>query len=185
MQRVLIIGSGGAGKSTLARQLGNILKLPVIQLDAEYWNAGWQPTPKLEWEGMIRELIQQESWIMDGNYSGTMDLRLPIADTIIFLDMPRWLCLWRVVKRCWQYAGTTRPDMAADCPEQLTWEFIHWIWTYPTRRRDGILAKLNQLQPHQQVLIFRSPTQVRQFVQTLQANSVLSLYSANELTRSE
>lgn len=164
----MIIGSGGAGKSTLARQLGEILELPVIHLDAEYWNAGWQPTAKDKWQEIIQRLIQQDAWIMDGNYGGTIDLRLPVADTVIFLDLPRSLCLWRVVKRRWQYAGTTRPDVAAGCPEQLNWEFLNWIWTYPTRRRGSILAKLNQLESNQQVLIFRSPSQVRQFVQELE-----------------
>lgn len=164
----MIIGSGGAGKSTLARQLGEILELPVIHLDAEYWNAGWQPTSNPEWRETVQRLVQQEAWIMDGNYSGTMDLRLPIADTVIFLNFPRLLCLWRVVKRRWQYDGKTRPDMAENCPEQLNWEFIHWIWTYPARRRAEILAKLNQLGPDQNVFILRSPAQVRQFVQTLE-----------------
>jgi len=164
MRKILIIGSGGAGKSTLARQLCSILDLPVIHLDAAYWNASWNPTPQPEWQEIVARLVQQESWIMDGNYSSTMDLRLSIADTVIFLDLPRWLCLWRVIKRRWQYAGKTRPDMAANCPEQINWEFIQWIWSYPTRRRTEILAKLSQLAPHQQVFILRSPTQVQQFV---------------------
>lgn len=170
----MIIGSGGAGKSTLARQLGEILGLPVIHLDAEYWNPGWEPTPKPEWQETVQRLVQQDAWIMDGNYGGTMDLRLPIADTVIFLNLPRWLCLWRVVKRRWQYAGTTRPDMAANCPEQLSWEFLHWVWTYPARRQATILAKLDQLRPEQKVFILRSPAQVRQFVQELQGAACIS-----------
>lgn len=165
MRKVMIIGSGGAGKSTLARQLGEILGLPMIHLDAAYWNAGWQPTPDPEWQEIVQRIVQQDAWIMDGNYGGTMDIRLPIADTVIFLDLPNWLCLWRVIKRRWQYAGTTRPDMAVDCPEQLNWEFIRWVWTYSSRRRNGVLAKLSQLAPEQKVLIFRSPAQVKRFVQ--------------------
>jgi adenylate kinase family enzyme len=168
MKKVMIIGCGGAGKSTLARQLGERLGLPVIHLDAEHWRAGWQPTPKDEWRQTVEQLItSSESWIMDGSYGGTMDLRLAAADTIIFLDMSRWLCLWRVAKRRWQYAGQTRPDMAADCPEQLNWEFLNWVWSYPTRRRNAIIDKLLQLPPDKKVIMLRSPAEVEQFLRSI------------------
>ncbi|MEH2257160.1 AAA family ATPase [Nostoc sp.] len=117
MKKILIIGSGGAGKSTLARELGTILSLEVIHLDAWYWNPGWVETPKTEWQSIIQDLTLRESWIMDGNYGGTLDVRLSVADTVIFLDFPRILCLSRVIKRRFTYAGQSRPDMALDCPE--------------------------------------------------------------------
>jgi adenylate kinase family enzyme len=167
MKKILVIGSGGAGKSTLSRQLGEVLGLPVIHLDSEYWNAGWEPTPKAKWQQTVEHLITQDAWVMDGNYGGTLDLRLEAADTVIFLNMPRLLCLWRVVKRRWQYAGKTRPDMASDCPEQLNWEFLNWVWTYPTRRRSTILNKLANLPPDKTVVILRSPAEVKQFLRRL------------------
>ncbi|BAZ51479.1 topology modulation protein [Nostoc sp. NIES-4103] len=163
----MIIGSGGAGKSTLARELGSILGLEVIHLDTLYWHPGWVETPKLEWQSIIQDLTLRESWIMDGNYSGTLDIRLAIADTVIFLDFPRMLCLWRVIKRSWQYAGQSRPDMASGCPERLTWEFLKFVWTYPITRRPNILNKLSQLPPNQQVIILHKPEEVREFVQTI------------------
>ena len=168
IQKVLIIGSGGAGKFTLARQLGAILSLEVVHLDALYWHPGWVETPKPKWREVVQDLLQQETWIMDGNYGSTLDIRLAIADTVIFLDFPRLLCLWRVFKRWWQYANETRPDMAAGCPEKLDWEFLYWVWTYPSRHRSTILEKLSQLAPEQRVLILRSPSAVQQFLQELQ-----------------
>lgn len=168
MQRVIIIGSGGAGKSTLARQLGAMLGIEVIHLDALYWQPGWAETPKSEWQETVQTLVQQDTWIMDGNFGGTMELRLAAADTVIFLDFPRLLCLWRVWKRRWQYAGKTRPDMRQGCPERLNWEFLQWIWTYPTRRRPVVLKRLSQLAPNQTVMILRSPAQVRQFLSEVQ-----------------
>jgi adenylate kinase family enzyme len=170
MKRVLIIGSGGAGKSTLACQLGELLNIDVIHLDSWYWQAGWVETPKPEWQHIVQDLIQRPAWIMDGNYSGTIDNRLSAADTVIFLDFPRMLCLWRVIKRRWQYAGTTRPDMAPNCPEQLNWEFLHWVWTYPIRRRPAMLEKLSELSPNQKVIILRSPASVAQFLQEIASN---------------
>ncbi|MHC5674086.1 DNA topology modulation protein [Nostoc sp.] len=165
MKKILIIGSGGAGKSTLARELGTILGLEVIHLDAWYWNPGWVETPKAEWQSIIQDLTLRESWIMDGNYGSTLDVRLSVADTVIFLDFPRLLCLSRVIKRRFMYSGQSRHDMASDCPERLNWEFIKYIWSYPITRRPGILEKLSQLTQNQQVIILCEPTEVRDFLQ--------------------
>ena len=145
MRRVLIIGSGGAGKSTVATALGARLGLPVIHLDAHYWHAGWVGTPSDEWHRRVAALVAGDVWIMDGNYGGTMDQRLAACDTVIFLDLPRTLCLWRIVRRALRYAGRARPDMTPGCPERLTWEFAWWVWTYPSRRRPGILERLATL----------------------------------------
>jgi adenylate kinase family enzyme len=112
MRRIAVIGPGGAGKSTLARQIGDRLGLPVIHLDAHFWHEGWTETPKDVWEQTVHGLVQGEAWVMDGNYGGTMDIRLDAADTILFLDLPPWLCLLRVVRRQVRYRRRTRPDMA-------------------------------------------------------------------------
>ena len=108
MKRILIIGSGGAGKTTLARQLGKLLDLPVVHLDALYWQPGWTETPKQVWNDKIQDLLLQDSWVMDGNYGGTLDQRIVAADTIIFLDISRLTCLFRVIKTIpsvlWPYA---------------------------------------------------------------------------------
>ncbi len=83
MRRVLVIGSGGAGKSTFARRLGDILQIDVIHLDTFYWRPGWVETPKPEWREIVLGLVQRESWIMDGNFSGTLEQRLEACDTVI------------------------------------------------------------------------------------------------------
>src|SRR5512144_2391466 len=133
MKRVLVIGSGGSGKTTFAKQLGERLRLPVIHLDSHYWHPGWVATPADEWAEHIQRFVAEPEWVMDGNYGGTLDTRLAACDTVIFLDLPRVVCLWRIVKRALRYWGQTRPDLAPGCPEQLTWEFIVWVWTYPAR----------------------------------------------------
>lgn len=172
MQKILIIGSGGAGKSTLARELAKILNLDIIHLDAFYWQPGWVETAKHEWQNMVQDFIKRESWIMDGNYSNTLDLRLPVADTVIFLDFPRLLCLLRVIQRRWQYAGKSRSDMASGCPERLTWDFLKFVWSYPVTRRPKILERLSNLAPNQQLFILHNPKQVKEFLQEIsQKNS--------------
>jgi adenylate kinase family enzyme len=79
------------------------------------------------------------------------------------LNLPRYLCLWRVFQRRLLYAGKTRPDLANDCPERLSWEFLQYIWTYPTKRTPAIANKIDRLQSHQQVYVLRSPLEVKQF----------------------
>jgi adenylate kinase family enzyme len=164
MRRVLVIGSGGAGKSTLARRLGDRLGLPVIHLDALYWNAGWVATPPGEWARAVADVTERDAWVMDGNYGGTLEVRLAACDTVVFLDLPRLVCLWRVVRRWVRYRGRARPDMAAGCEEQIDAEFLWWIWTYPDRRRPGILARLGALTGGQRVVVLRSRREIEAFL---------------------
>ena len=159
-----MIGSGGAGKSTFARRLGARTGLPVIHLDARYWRAGWEPTPPDEWHEVVRELVAREAWVMDGNYGGTLDARLAACDTVIFLDLPRLVCLWRVVRRWARHRGGTRPDMAPGCNEQISLEFIRWIWGYPTRQRPAILRRLSTLSVGQRAVVLRSAADVERFL---------------------
>ncbi len=144
MKRIVIIGSGGSGKSVLARELGDILGIPVVHLDAVYWRPGWMEPPKEEWHNKVAELTRGDCWIIDGNYGGTMEVRFQAADTIVFLDLPRILCLWRVIKRRFQYLGRQRPDMAPGCPEKVDWMFLKWIWRYPTIQRLEVVELLNR-----------------------------------------
>ena len=170
-RRVLVIGAGGSGKSTLASRLGELLDLEVIHLDRHYWNAGWKETPHDEWEDAVRCLIGRESWVMDGNYSGTMDIRLTRADAVIFLDLPRKLYIRRVLARRLRYAGRSRPDMTPGCPERITLEFLKYLWRYPTERRPGILRKLRSLSSDKVVLTLRSPAEVLDLVSELEEKS--------------
>lgn len=160
----MIIGCGGAGKSTLARQLGAKLRLPVIHLDQEFWQPNWEEPEKTEWAKTVAALVDQPTWIIDGNYGGTMDIRLQKADTVIFMDRTRWLCLFRVLKRWWQNKGQTRPDMALGCHERITFEFLQYVFFYNVTRRPGILQKLAQLSPKQTVFHLRTEPEVQRFL---------------------
>jgi len=164
MKKILVIGAGGAGKSTFARRLGESLGLPVIHLDKVFWHAGWVETPKDVWRRKVEELCAGDSWVMDGNYSGTLDVRLEACDTIIFLDLPRVLSTWRVLKRAVIYRNAPRPDMAEGCRERIDLKFLHWVWTYQKRRRPKILARLGELAGGKRVYRLSSSAEVEKFL---------------------
>jgi adenylate kinase family enzyme len=166
MRRVLVIGPGGAGKSTLASQLGLQLNVEVFHLDKLYWQPGWVEMSKSKWRETLTELLSRDAWIMDGNYSGSLELRLQACDTVIFMDMNRALCLWRVLKRSIRYRSKRRPDMAEGCPERLTWEFILWIWNYSRRTRPKVVSMLESRNEGKRIIWLRSPAEVRDFLAT-------------------
>lgn len=165
MQRILIIGSGGSGKSTLARELAQQKGLPVIHLDRHYWRDDWVEPAKAEWAAQIQELIAADAWVMDGNYGGTMDMRIERADTIIFLAMSRWLCLYRVIKRRLVFHNRSRPDMNPNCPEQLNLKFLLYLFYYPNSRKPAILQKLAHIQEDKTVVILQNRREVREFLE--------------------
>ena len=164
MRRVLVIGSGGSGKTTFARRLGQATRLPIIHLDSLYWRSGWQPTPDHEWDRVIAELIAGDEWIMDGNYGRTLPVRLGACDTVIFLDLPRLICLWRIVKRWRAYRNHSRPDMAEGCNDKLDLEFVSWVWNYQKRSRPKIVELLNRSQQGKQVIWLRTSAEVERFL---------------------
>ncbi|THJ64008.1 adenylate kinase [Candidatus Frankia alpina] len=145
VQRVLVVGSGGAGKSTLARELARQSGLPAVHLDRHFWRPGWVATPVEEWRAVVASLVAKPAWVMDGNYGGTLDLRIPAAELIVFLDLPRRITIARVVRRWARWHGRNRPDAATGCPEKLDLAFLRWLWNYP---RDGRARLLRALDTH-------------------------------------
>ncbi|OOQ92957.1 DNA topology modulation protein [Bacillus cereus] len=164
MKKIILIGSGGSGKSTLVKQLGNKLKIQVYHLDALFWKPNWVGVPREEQRTVQNDLIKEEKWIIDGNYGGTMDIRINAADTIIFLDIHRTICVYRAFKRIVQYRNKTRPDMGAGCEERFDLQFFKWIWEYPKTKRPAIVKRLDQLNKDKRVIILKTPSEVQRFL---------------------
>lgn len=169
MERVVVIGSGGAGKSTFSRRLGEATGLPVIHLDSVFWKPNWQPTPAEEWEKTVTELVRRDRWIMDGNFGGTRELRIRASDTVIFLDFPRLICLYRVIKRAITFRGKNRPDMADGCNEKFDREFAGWVWNFPKRSRGRILEQMKEF-PEKRFVILRSSREAERFIEETKAH---------------
>ena len=164
MRRILIVGPSGAGKSTLAVAMGRILGLPVIHLDAEHWKPGWVAPPQEEWRPVVTRLCQKPSWIIDGNFSGSLDIRIPASDTVIFMDFPRYLYIWRVLKRVWKFRGQVRPDMAPGCPERFDPGFLAWLWRYPRNTRPEMLRKMRAYAGRKKVVILNNQRETDEFL---------------------
>jgi adenylate kinase family enzyme len=123
MRRIVILGCSGTGKSTLARRLARQLALPVVHLDMLYWRPGWQHPDPEDFRARVAGAVAGEDWISDGNYSVTFDLRLPRADAVIIMTLPRWRRLLRVFRRQ-IFQRHTRPDLPEGCPERVDWELL-------------------------------------------------------------
>jgi adenylate kinase family enzyme len=166
VKKVLLIGPGGAGKSTLARQLAARTSLPVVHLDSLFWRPGWTRTPAAEWNAAVLRELSREAWIMDGNYGGTLDMRLASCDTVVLLDLPPWLCLWRAIRRRVQFHRSSRPDMTPGCEERLEASYLWWILTYRARRLPRLRAKLECARRQgKQVFVLRSRKAVAAFLE--------------------
>lgn len=130
MKRIMIFGASGTGKSTLARALAAKLDLPVVHIDPMYYRAGWVQRAPEETRELVRLAADNARWVFDGNNSKTMDYRAERADLIVYLEAPRWLRLFRVLRRSFKHYGHVRPDMADGCPERFEWNFLKWVWNY-------------------------------------------------------
>jgi adenylate kinase family enzyme len=176
MNKIVIIGSPGAGKSTFAQILGELLHVEVIHLDRLFWQTGWKEFPR-----NVRIKIQQhyldsrERWIMEGTYLSSSDDRLNAADTIIFLGLPRLLCLWRIIKRHFETSHQYRLDLPDGCTDKLSLRCIAKVLVFPHRGLKQFMRKIHQIricevnQPKQTtILLFRSPKDVNIFLHTIQ-----------------
>ena len=166
MERILIIGCSGSGKTTLARRMGEMLHLPVVHLDKIWWTGNWETVSREEFDAALAVELEKPQWIMDGNYSRTMEVRLAKCDTIVYLDFDRITCLWGMVKRVTRCYGRTRPDMGGNCPERFDREFIQWIWNFNKKNRARNYRWLDETK-HAETIVLKNRCQVRKFLEQL------------------
>lgn len=169
MKRIVILGCSGVGKSTLARELGVRLGLPVVHLDREFWQPGWVEPDKAEWAARLDVLVAGEHWVTDGNFNTASATRFMKCDTMILLDFNRWVCLARVYRRAWRHLGRARPDLNEGCPERLPDRvFLRYIWTWRSLRREKALATLEEARAlGKAVHVLRGRAEVRRFLDGL------------------
>ena len=165
MRRVAVVGPGGAGKSTFARELGRRLDLPVVHLDEHFWKPGWTPTPRAQWRALQAELLAGDRWVADGNYGATFDVRFERADTVIVLAPPRLVCVAGALRRSVGSRG--RAIQAPGCRERIDLGFLRWIWRYRADSRPRLDAALDRHRERLRVVELRSRRQAAAFLDRL------------------
>lgn len=161
--RICIVGCSGSGKSTLARKLGEQTGLPVKHLDKMYWLPGWVEMDQDKFRELLIPELEDESWIIDGNFGRTAGIRFQRSHVIIHLNYSVWRCILGVLKRIIQTHGTVRPDMGAECPEKFDWSFMKWIMAFnkPCSSRDKLLEQIELHGAHCQLIQPRNRRQLR------------------------
>lgn len=181
-KRILVLGSSGSGKTTISNQLGRVLNLKTIHLDAHFWKPGWVRTPSPEWRELVSSLIREESWIMDGTYESTLDLRIPAADAIVLIETSRWTCLWRMLSR--QATVNDQPDAPVGqkldrsifrqrtaLSHYANW--IRYIWKYPAVTRPFVLDCIRQYGPDKTLVQLEGSKDTQRFFLQLQSAAEL------------
>lgn len=169
MQRVLVMGSSGSGKSTFARRLSVMTGIPTVSIDALFWKPGWVESDKDEFERRMIEAARAPRWIMDGNYTrhGAGELRRELSDTIIWFDLPRSTCMLGIFKRIAGSYGQVRPEMAEGCPEKIDLEFFRYVWSYRQQQRPKLIEYFAGLRADQSLVCFTDRTQADDYLKRL------------------
>ncbi|WP_104400569.1 topology modulation protein [Vibrio penaeicida] len=155
--RINITGNAGSGKTTLAKSLGEALDLPVASLDGVVWKEGWVTASKEERTRGEQGLIEPKSWIVEGVSKSVREN----ADFIVFLDIPRHICLLRCLKRNLPYLFKSRPELPKNCPEILILpSLLKLIWLFHVRAKPFILKSLSQ----QKGIVIKEPAEVEKLV---------------------
>lgn len=171
MQRILIIGNAGAGKSTFAAALAEKLRIPLIHLDRIFWRGNWEHISREEFDGKLQQVLATPQWIIDGNFNRTLPHRLAYCDTVFFFDMPTALCLWGITKRVLTNYGKTRNDMGGNCPEyfdKTKLELYSHVRTFNRQHRKDYYKLLEKNQ-HARIIVFRNRKQIREFLKNLES----------------
>ena len=169
-RRVVITGLAGSGKSTLAAAIASRTGLPLIHLDLHFWKPGWVAPSEIEWREKQQDVLAGDAWIADGNYHETLDLRLELADTLVVLDMPWWLCSWRALRRGFRMPG----ELPAGCHYSRwarwwdEWRLAGRIWqkrhTEPAHERQVVARYGQRVAVH----VLRSAHAVTDFLDRLE-----------------
>ena len=167
-KRIMVVGCSGGGKSTLSHKLSAAFGLRYISMDREiFWLPGWQARPREEQRQKIAAIVAEEKWLMDGSNPSSFDMRLPRSHIVLWVRMPRWLCLWGAISRIVKGYGKARPEMAEGCPERIDLDFLRYIWNFE-RRHSPIFEESFALHgPNVPIFQLKSRKQIRRLLDLL------------------
>ena len=162
MKRILVIGCPGAGKTYFSKRLSKILSLPLIHMDNLYWNKDKTSIDTEALKEKLKPYLEQDQWIIDGNYHKTLEMRLPYATDVFVLDLSRKECIQGILERIDQ----PRDDIPWIETEDDATELIAWTADYGFRTKDEEIALLNK-NKHLHVHIFKSRQEMNDYLDKL------------------
>lgn len=163
MTRISIVGISGSGKSTLANRLSKKLNIKAIHLDMYFWNVDWtERYSRADFKKVSDEFSDRDEWIIDGNYRSSIDHRFERSDIIIFLDYPKWRCVWRVCKRV--FSGKQPFDKAEGTKEKVGWHLIRYIIKYPTHE---MRERVNRYSDGRLVYVAKSDKEIEMIIEKI------------------
>ena len=169
MNRVLIIGNAGSGKTTFAKKLAEKTSLPLVHLDRLYWHGSWEHLERDAFDAVLQAQLDKPRWIIDGNFNRTLPHRLQYCDTVFFFDLPVASCVTGITKRLLANYRKTRDDMGGNCEERLgknTLSLYRNVLHFNRQHRKDYHALLSQ-QSHIKVVVFNNHRQAKAFLQGL------------------
>jgi adenylate kinase family enzyme len=162
VNRIAIVGCGGSGKSHLARSLGSHLGIKPLHLDALYYDQDWRPLDQETFAVLQRTLVAEAHWIIDGNYASSLPIRLQAADTVIFLDLPGWACLWGILQRRLRHGAGQH--QAIGVYDRITWNFVRYILGYRSQMAPCVRKLIADHAGDAQVFVLRSRHAARSYL---------------------
>jgi adenylate kinase family enzyme len=178
VDRIAIMGCGGSGKSHLARSLGAALGITPVHLDGLYYDADWKPLDKDKFADLQRDLVIAQRWVIDGNYASSLPIRLQAADTVIFLDLPGWACLWGILQRRLRHGGGQH--QAIGVYDRITWDFVRYILGYRRTMAPRVRTLIAEHAGNAQVVILRSRRAARRYLAAMPAPSAAGAVVGHE-----
>lgn len=166
-KKIAIIGNAGSGKTTIAFALQKKLNLPLYHLDQYYWLPNWERLGLEKFTQIHDELCKKDKWIIEGSYLKLVAQRVAHADVVIFLDMPRYWCIWNVIKRSVLHWGKIVPGNPESKQQLFTinfLKFLHWVWNFNKRYKTSVQAVLDEHEDKKQIYVFTTTKQIADFI---------------------
>lgn len=163
--KIIIYGNPGSGKSTLAVCLNKLLTIPLYHLDQYFWKPNWQEPDRKEYTAIHNKLCDLPEWIIEGVSTTTLEYRLQKADVVIFLDVSRYVCLYRVLRRAICNYGKVNFSSAPGCPERgPDWKFLKFIWNFDANQKVRALALFDIYKNNKKIFVIKNKAELAELV---------------------